>query len=79
MKISGLIFKGAVKVMVVNIFLHLIPKFKVTFSSWGIVLKAYVTVCINFLRKGGNSSQLVIKKKNRSAFGATAILFLTLK
>lgn len=65
--------------MVVSIFLHLLPKFKVTFSSWGILLKAYVTVSIYVLRKEENSSQLVIFFQSRSALEATAVLFLTLK
>ena len=62
-----------------SIFLCPIPKFKVTFSSWEILLKAYFTVSIYFLRKEENSSQSVIFFLNRSALGATAMLFLTRK
>lgn len=80
MKILGLIFKGTVKVMHFSIFLHPILKFKVTFSSWEILLKAYFTVSIYLLRKEENSSQSVIFFFfNRSALGATAMLFLTRK
>ena len=54
-----------------------IPKFKVTFPSWEILLKAYFTVSIYFLRKEENSSQLVIFFFfDRSALGATTTLFL---
>ena len=79
MKILGLIFESTVKMMVVNVFLHPIPKSKVTsYFRRKLYSKLILLKHLLFKERG---KVLVISNffLNRNALGATAVLFLTCK